>query len=180
MTKISDLTPGTWNVDTSHSSVGFSVRHLMVSKVRGRFGAFSGVVTISPSPLESSLEANIDLGSIDTSDVARDEHLRGADFFDVEHFPTMTLKSTKIVEKDGDYELTGDLTIKGVTRPVTFELEFEGIGQDPWGATKAGFSAETEINRKEWGLEWNVALEAGGVLVGEKVKIQLDVQLVKA
>lgn len=92
----------------------------------------------------------------------------------------MTLKSTKIVEKSGDYELTGDLTIKGVTRSVTFELEFEGTGQDPWGATKAGFSAETEINRKEWGLEWNVALEAGGLLVGEKVKIQLDVQLVKA
>ena len=180
MSKISDLTPGTWNVDASHSSIGFSVRHLMVSKVRGRFGAFSGSVTITPNPLESHLEASVDLGSVDTSDVARDEHLRGADFFDVENFPTMTLKSTKIVEKSGDYELTGDLTIKGVTRSVTFELEFEGTGQDPWGATKAGFSAETEINRKEWGLEWNVALEAGGVLVGEKVKIQLDIQLVKA
>jgi polyisoprenoid-binding protein YceI len=180
MSKISDLSPGTWNVDASHSSIGFSVRHLMVSKVRGRFGAFSGAATIAANPLESHLEATVDLGSVDTSDVARDEHLRGADFFDVEHFPTMTLKSTKIVEKGGDYELTGDLTIKGVTRSVTFELEFEGTGQDPWGATKAGFSAETEINRKEWGLEWNVALEAGGVLVGEKVKIQLDVQLVKA
>jgi polyisoprenoid-binding protein YceI len=180
MSALSTLTPGTWNVDASHSSVAFSVRHLMVSKVRGRFTAFTGSATIAANPLESRIDATVELGSVDTSDAGRDEHLRGEDFFDVAKFPTMTFNSTKITEDGGDYKLEGNLTIKGVTKPVVFDLEFEGTGTDPWGNTRGGFSAETEINRKDWGLEWNVALEAGGVLVGEKIKINLDVELVKA
>jgi polyisoprenoid-binding protein YceI len=174
------LTPGIWNVDASHSTIGFTARHLMVTKVRGRFSTFSGALTIAANPLESSLEASVDIASVSTGDAGRDGHLTSPDFFDAAQFPTMTLKSTSIVADGDDYLLNGDLTIKGVTKPVTFELEFDGVATDPWGNTKAGFSAEAEINRKDWGLEWNVALETGGVLVSEKIKIELDIQAVKA
>jgi len=174
------LTTGTWNVDASHSSVGFSVRHLMLSKVRGRFGAFTGTITVGENLLDSKLEASVEMTSVSTDDEGRDAHLRGADFFDVENFPTMSFTSTSLAVKGNNYELAGALTIKGVTKPATFVLEFEGVSADPWGNTKAGFTAEAEINRKDWGLEWNVALEAGGVLVGEKVKIQLDIEAAKA
>lgn len=180
MSNLDLLTPGTWNVDPTHSSLTFVVRHLMVSKVRGRFGAFSGTATITDEKLLSSVTATAEVASIDTSDAGRDEHLKSADFFDVANFPTIGFKSTKITGSGDDYSLVADLTIKGVTKSVVFELEFDGVGQDPWGNTKAGFSAEAEINRKDWGLEWNVALETGGVLVGEKVKLALDIQLVKA
>lgn len=170
------LTAGTWAVDPSHSSVSFSVRHLMVSKVRGRFGAFTGTIVVGDDQLASSLHASVEMTSVNTDDEGRDAHLRGADFFDVERFPTMSFVSNALTAKGDSYDLSGDLTIKGVSRPVTFALEFEGVSTDPWGNTKAGFSAETEINRKDWGLEWNVALETGGLLVGEKVKIQLDIE----
>jgi len=173
------LTPGTWNVDSSHSSVGFVARHLMVTKVRGSFGGFSGTLTIAENPVQSKVEATVDASTIDTSDESRDGHLKSADFFDVEHFPTWSLVSTSITPKGHDYELVADLTIKGVTKRVVFALEFEGVATDPWGNTKAGFTAEAEISRKEFGLEWNVALETGGVLVGDKVKIQLDIQAVR-
>lgn len=180
---LSSLTPGTWNVDPSHSTVGFTARHLMVTKVRGRFIAFSGALTVADEPLASSVSATVEMASVSTGDDGRDAHLKSADFFDVEQFPTMTFTSTSI-ERDGDdddeFLMHGNLTIKGVTKRVTFELEFDGVATDPWGNTKAGFSAEAEINRKDWGLEWNVALEAGGVLVGEKIKLQLDIQAVKA
>ncbi len=175
-----DLTSGIWNIDASHSTIGFVARHLMVTKVRGRFATVTGTLTIAEDPLASHVEAAAETASVTTGDESRDGHLRSADFFDVENFPTMTLVSTGI-EKDGkDYVLHADLTIKGVTKPVDFELEFDGVSGDPWGGTRAGFSAEAEVNRKDWGLEWNVALETGGVLVGEKVKIQLEVQAVKA
>ncbi len=180
MSDLDQLTPGTWNVDPTHSSLTFVVRHLMVSKVRGRFGAFSGTATITDEKLLSHVTATAEVASIDTSDAGRDEHLKSADFFDVATYPTIGFKSTKITRSGSDYTLTADLTIKGVTKSVDFALEFDGVGQDPWGNTKAGFSAEAEINRKDWGLEWNVALETGGVLVGEKVKLALDIQLVKA
>lgn len=180
MSNLDQLTPGTWNVDPTHSSLTFVVRHLMVSKVRGRFGAFAGTATINEEKLLSSVTATAEVASIDTSDAGRDEHLKSADFFDVASFPTIGFKSTKITGSGSDYTLLADLTIKGVTKSVAFDLEFDGVGQDPWGNTKAGFSAEAEINRKDWGLEWNVALETGGVLVGEKVKLSLDIQLVKA
>ena len=180
MSNLDQLTPGTWNVDPTHSSLTFVVRHLMVSKVRGRFGAFSGTATINEEKLLSSVTATAEVASIDTSDAGRDEHLKSADFFDVASFPTIGFKSTKITGSGSNYTLLADLTIKGVTKSVAFDLAFDGVGQDPWGNTKAGFSAEAEINRKDWGLEWNVALETGGVLVGEKVKLSLDIQLVKA
>ncbi|CAB4883018.1 unannotated protein [freshwater metagenome] len=170
------LTPGVWAVDPSHSSVSFAVRHLMVSKVRGRFGAFTGTLTVGENVADARLEASVEMASITTGDQGRDAHLTGAEFFDVEQFPSMTFNSTALTVAGDGYALAGDLTIKGVVRPVTFALEFEGVSTDPWGNTKAGFSAEAEINRKEWGLEWNVALETGGVLIGEKVKIQLDIE----
>jgi polyisoprenoid-binding protein YceI len=177
---LSQLSPGVWNVDPSHSTVGFVARHLMISKVRGRFGSFSGTVTIAEDPLESTVEATVDLASIDTGDAGRDEHLRSADFFSVEPHPTMSFRSTALREDGDRYVLAGDLTIRDVTRPVEFELDFEGVSQDPWGNTRAGFAAQAEVNRKDWGLEWNVALETGGVLVGDKVKVQLEIEAVKA
>jgi polyisoprenoid-binding protein YceI len=180
MSSISDLTPGTWNVDPSHTVIGFTARHLMISKVRGRFTSFTGSVTIAEDPLQSTVEATVDLGSVTTGDEARDGHLKSGDFFDVENHPTMTFRSTGIKADGDDFLLTGDLTVAGKTRSVDFELEFDGVTQDPWGGTRAGFSAETEISRKDWELTWNVALETGGVLVGDKVKIELDVELVKA
>jgi polyisoprenoid-binding protein YceI len=180
MSSISDLTPGTWNVDPSHTVIGFTARHLMISKVRGRFTSFTGSVTIAEDPLQSTVEATVDLGSVTTGDEARDGHLKSGDFFDVENHPTMTFRSTGIKADGDDFLLTGDLTVAGKTRSVDFELEFDGVTQDPWGGTRAGFSAETEISRKDWELTWNVALETGGVLVGDKVKIELDAELVKA
>lgn len=180
ISNLDQLTPGTWNVDPTHSSISFVARHLMVTKVRGRFAAFSGTATINDDKLLSSVTATAEVASIDTNDSGRDEHLKSADFFDVANYPTIGFKSTKITRNGDDYTLLADLTIKGVTKSVAFDLEFDGVGQDPWGNTKAGFTAEAEVNRKDWGLEWNVALEAGGVLVSEKIKLALDIQLVKA
>ena len=167
---------GVWNIDTSHTTVNFSVRHMMVSKVRGKFATFGGTIVIAEDPTASTLEASVNMASVDTGDAGRDEHLRTSDFFDIQTHPTMTFKSTSITASGGDYELTGDLTIRGVTRPVTFELELGGVGVDPWGNTRAGFTATTTINRKDWGLEYNAVLEGGGVLIGEKVTIELDVE----
>jgi polyisoprenoid-binding protein YceI len=181
MSDLSALTPGTWNVDPSHSTVGFVARHLMITKVRGRFTDFSGVIEVAPDPLQSSVRATVDLASITTGDEGRDAHLRSADFFDTDGggSPIMSFVSTGLKEDDGDYVLVGDLTVMNATSQVEFSLEFEGVNTDPWGNTKAAFSAETEINRKDFGLEWNVALETGGVLVGDKVKVQLDIQAAK-
>ena len=180
MANLADLSPGTWNVDASHSVVGFTARHLMISKVRGRFTDFSGVVTIAEDPLQSHVEATVDLGSVNTSDEQRDAHLKSADFFNVDTHPHMIFSSTSIKPDGDDYIMTGDLTVLGKTRSVDFELEFDGVEKDPWGGTRAGFTATTEISRKDWEMTWNVALETGGVLVGDKVKIELDVELVKA
>lgn len=177
---ISALTPGIWNVDASHSTIGFVARHLMVSKVRGRFAAFTGTLTIADDPLASKVEATAEIASITTGDDARDGHLKSPDFFDAEQFPNMTLVSKGIDVDGSNYVLHTDLTIKGVTKSVDFALEFDGVSGDPWGGTRVGFTAEADVNRKEWGLEWNVALETGGVLVSEKVKIQLEIEAVKA
>ena len=180
MSSLSDLTPGVWNVDPSHSTIGFVARHLMVSKVRGHFATFSGTITVADDPLQSKVEATVDIASVTTGDETRDGHLKSADFFDLEKNPNMTLVSTGIDQDGSDYVLHTDLTINGVTKPVDFELEFDGVSGDPWGGTRAGFTAEADVNRKDWGLEWNVALETGGVLVGEKVKIQLEIEAIKA
>lgn len=175
---ISSLTPGTWSIDATHSRIGFVARHMMVSKVRGSFTDYSADITIGEDPLQSSLVATVRMASIDTGNADRDGHLRTNEFFDVEHYPEMALRSTGFEADGDDYRMHADLTIKGVTRPVTFELDFDGVGQDPWGGTRAGFSAAATINRKDWGIEWNAPLETGGVLVGDKVQIELDVQLV--
>ena len=171
------LTTGTWNIDASHTTVGFVVRHLMIAKVRGSFTKVSGTVTVPEDPFGTVIDVTIDPTSISTADEARDGHLRGADFLDVEKYGQITFKSTKVTADGDGYQLIGELTIKGVTNAVTLEVDFDGIQQDPWGNTKAGFSATGEINRKDWGIEYNAALEAGGVLIGEMVKLQLDVEL---
>jgi polyisoprenoid-binding protein YceI len=176
MASINDLPAGTWNIDASHSELGFTARHLMVTKVRGKFNEFEGAAKVADDVTASQVSAVVQLASIDTGSADRDAHLKSGDFFDVENNPTMSFTSTAVTEDT----LKGDLTIKGVTKPVEFDLEFNGLATDPWGNQKAGFEATTEINRKDFGLEWNVALEGGGVLVSEKIKINLDVQLVKA
>lgn len=168
----------TLNIDIAHFSVHFIVRHMVVSKVRGSFGAFSGTIELDADNVESSkVNVEIDAASIDTREPKRDAHLRSADFFDVENFPKLTFASTA-VKKTGDDTLavTGDLTIHGVTRPVTLKVESLGGGKDPWGNQRLVWSASTEINRKDFGLNWNQVLEAGGLLVSEKIVIELDVQ----
>jgi len=174
-------TAGTYALDASHSQVGFAVRHLMVSKTRGRFSDFAGTIEIGENPLDSSVDVTIQAASIDTRDEQRDGHLRSGDFFDAEAHPTLTYKSRSVrpAGGDGQYIVDGDLTIKGVTRPVPLELTFEGGATDPWGGVRAGFSARAELDREAFGLSWNQALETGGVLVGKKVTIEIEAEAVK-
>jgi len=180
MSALDELTAGTWTIDPAHTNVGFVARHLVVAKVRGRFGTVTGELTIAPDPLASTVNATVEMGSVDTGDAGRDEHLRSADFFDVASFPTMTFTSTGIRGDGAEYVLTGDLTIKGVTRSIELDLEFEGVSPDPWGGTRVGFSAEGEVNRRDYGLDFDVKIDTGGALVSEKIKILLDVEAVKA
>ncbi len=179
MSDLSALTPGTWTVDASHSTIGFVVRHLVVAKVRGRFSEFAGSLIITENPLQSKVEATVQAASIDSNDESRDGHLRSPDFFDVEQFPQWSLVSTGIEAAGSNYVLHTDLTIRGVTQSVDFTLEFDGVATDPWGNVKAGFTAEAEVNRKDFGLTWNVALEAGGFVVGDKVKLTLEIEAVR-
>jgi polyisoprenoid-binding protein YceI len=173
------IEPGTWAIDASHSSVGFVARHLMVTKVRGVFGDVEGEIRIADDPLHSSVRASVDAASVSSGDAKRDAHLRSADFFDVEQYPRTEFVSSKVEPKGDKFALTGDLTVHGVTREVTWDLEFDGTVQDPWGGTRAGFSATIEVNRKDWGLEWNMALEAGGLVVSDKVRLNVEVEAVK-
>jgi len=172
------LVAGTWTIDPSHSEVSFSVRHLMVSKVRGTFTTFQGAITVGENPLDSSVEVSIDLNSIDTRDVNRDTHLRSADFFETEKFPTMTYRSTGVRAEGSRLALDGELTLHGVTQPVSLVLEFNGVSGDPWGGTRAGFSAETEISRNDFGVDISMPLDGGGVVVGDKVKVYLEVEAI--
>ena len=171
-----------WNIDSSHSTAEFTVRHLMITNVRGRFGKVSGSVEYDPAkPEASSIEATIDASSIDTRDEKRDAHLRSADFFDVEKYPTLTFKSKKVTKTGDGFTALGDLTMHGVTKEVTLEVEeLSQPNKDPWGNTRMGASAHGKINRKDWGLGWNQALETGGVLVGEQVKLSLEISMVSA
>ncbi len=169
---------GTWTIDPVHSEVGFSVRHMMVSKVRGKFTSFEGSVRTGSDPLTSSVTATVDLGSIDTGSDDRDNHIRSADFFDVDAHHTMTFASTGIRADGDELRLDGDLTIKGVTKPVTFDLEIGGFGPDAYGGTRAGFSASTTINRRDFGVDFNAAMETGGVVVGDKVTVTLEIELI--
>lgn len=164
-------------IDPSHSNVEFSVRHLMISKVRGRFTAFQGSIELPEgSNLPSAIDVTIDAASIDTRESQRDAHLRSADFFDTDKFPSLAFKSKRIEGTEGAFQVTGDLTIHGVTREVVLNAEFEGRGDDPWGNHRVAYSAHATINRKDYGLNWNAALEAGGVVVSDEVKIELNVE----
>lgn len=176
------MTTTTWNIDTAHSGIHFSVRHLMLAKVRGRFTRFSGTLRTEGDDLaRAAVEVEIDAASIDTNNGDRDAHLRSADFFDTERFPALRFRSTA-VEARGDehYVVRGELTIRDVTREVELEVEHSGRGLDQWGNERLAFSARTSIDRRDFGLRWNQLLEAGGVAVGERVGIELDVQVVKA
>ena len=171
---------GSYALDQSHSHVSFSARHLMVTKVRGRFPVTAGQLVIGEDPATSSVEATIDIAAVESGDPKRDEHLRSADFFDAEKYPYVTFRSTRVDDHgDGEFTLEGELTVKDTTRPVTLQGEYLGSQASPWGDTRVGFTAETEINRKDWGLAWNVALETGGVLVGDKIKLTIDAEWVK-
>ncbi len=171
---------GTYAVDPAHSHVGFAVRHLMVSKVRGRFAEFDATLTIADEPLQSSVEVTVQLASIDTRDEKRDAHLRSPDFFDVERHPTMTFRSTAVREAgDGRYDVDGELTIGAASGPVTLAVTFDGAARDPWGGERVGFSARGRINREAFGLAWNQALETGGVLVGKDVDLEIESEFVK-
>lgn len=171
-----------WNIDTSHSAVTFTVRHMMFSKVRGRFQKWNGKLDYDPAnPAAARVEVSIDTASIDTNEEKRDGHLRSPDFFDAAQFPQMTFKSRKVDEAGkGKLRITGDLSLHGVTREVVLDVENHGTGKDPWGNQRAGFTATTQINRTDFGLKWNQALEAGGVLVSEKVDIELEIQAIPA
>jgi polyisoprenoid-binding protein YceI len=170
----------TWKIDPAHSHAEFAVRHLMISTVKGRFGVVNGTIALHEGDLmQSEVDVTIDVNSIDTHEAQRDAHLKSADFFDVEHFPAITFKSTRITGDASAFKLTGDLTIHGVTREVTLEAVSEGRGKDPWGGERAGFSAHAKIKRSDFGLTWNQLLEAGGFAVGDEVKIALDVEAVK-
>lgn len=174
------FTAGVWTIDPSHSNVDFVVRHLMVSKVRGRFHDVSGTITAGSDPLKSTVEATIVVKSVDTGSADRDNHLRTNDFFAADTYPTITFASTGIKRAGGDYKLVGDLTIKGITKRVELDLEFNGATGDPWGGTRAGFSASGEINRRDFGVEFNATLETGGVVVGDRVRLELEIEAIKA
>ena len=175
------MAKSTWNIDPSHSAIQFSVRHMVVSKTRGRFTKWGGHIHFDPSDLSTgSVDVNIEPASLDTADAQRDTHLRSADFFDVEKYPHAAFKSTRIEDlSGGKLRITGNLTIRGVTHPVVLDAVYEGTGKDPWGGERVGFSADTSIDRRKFGLQWNQALETGGVIVGDKVELTLEVEAVK-
>jgi polyisoprenoid-binding protein YceI len=170
----------TWTIDPVHSEVGFSVRHMMVSKVRGRFTNFSGQIVTADDPTQSSVTAEIELGSINTGQEQRDAHIRSADFFEVETYPTMTYKSTGVRVEDGEYILDGDLTLKGVTRSVPLRLELNGFGPDAYGGVRAGFTATGEINRRDFNVNFNAPMANGGAVVADKIALHLEIEAVKA
>lgn len=171
-----------WAVDVSHSAIDFSVKHMMIAKVKGTFHSFEAQIAADPADLTTAdIALQIDLSSVDTRNGDRDAHLKSADFFDVENNPKLLFKATNIVSKgDGEYAVTGDVTLHGVTRPETFNVSFEGIGKDPWGNEKAGFSATGSLKRSDFGLTYNAALETGGVLIGDEVKISIEIEASRA
>jgi polyisoprenoid-binding protein YceI len=173
------LTTGTWNIDPAHSEITFAIRHLM-TKVRGSFTDFAGSIEVAEDVKASTATAEIKLGSVDTRNADRDAHVRSAEIFDVDNHPVMTFATKGVRVDGGDYLADGELTIKEITLPVTLKVEFNGIGQDPWGGTRAGFAATTSISRKDFGIEFNVPLGGDKALLGDKVDIQLEIQAVRA
>lgn len=169
---------GTWTIDPAHTTVGFTARHMMVSKVRGRFGTVEGTIVTAENPLESTAAATIDMTSVDTGNEQRNAHLRSTDFFGTDTHPTMTFTSTGIEADGGDFLVTGDLALNGVTKPVTFRLELEGFGPDAYGGYRAGFTGTGSLSRKDWNVNFNAAIEGGGVVVSDKIDITLEVEAV--
>ena len=174
------LAARTYSIDPGHSEVGFTVRHAGISKVRGQFTDFAGDITVAENFADSAVNVTIQSASVDTRDENRDNHLRSADFWDAENNPTWTFTSTRVEGSLPEFTVHGDLTINGVTRPAALAVEYNGSATDPFGADRVGFSASTEISRKDFGLTWNAALETGGVLVGDKVRITLEISAVAA
>ncbi|WP_017587330.1 YceI family protein [Nocardiopsis ganjiahuensis] len=174
-----ELKPGTWKIDTAHSIVGFSVRHMMVSKVRGRFEKFDATLTVPEDPTKASVEATIDAGSINTDNSDRDNHVRSADFFETDNYPDFIFRSTGIEAKGEDFVLKGELTIKKKTRPIELSLEFNGSTVDPYGLDRAGFAASTTISRKEFGVDIEMPMDGGGVVVGDKITITIDAEFTR-
>jgi polyisoprenoid-binding protein YceI len=179
---MADIT--TWNIDPTHSSIELAIKHMMITTVRGRFKEFSGTITANENnPDQSSVEVEIKAASLDTGSADRDAHLRSADFLDADTYPTLTFRSTKVegaMKVEGDkFTVTGQLTIRGKSVEVTLECEYEGMGKDPWGGTRASARATTEIDRRDWGLQWNQALETGGLLVANRLKIAIEAQAIK-
>jgi polyisoprenoid-binding protein YceI len=170
---------GRYELDPSHSHVGFSVRHLMVSKTKGRFADVLATIVIAEDPLRSSVEVEIPVASVDTRDETRDGHLRSADFFDAENHPTVRFRSTKVTPVGKGWTVDGELTVRGVTLPVPLEVVCEGGARDPWGSSRIGFTAHAEVDREAFGLTWNQALETGGVLVGKQVKIDIEAEAIR-
>jgi polyisoprenoid-binding protein YceI len=170
----------TWQIDPSHSRIGFSVKHMMIATVRGEFKAYTGSLELNTEDItRSKLSGDIEVASIDTREAQRDDHLRSADFFDAANHPTIHFESKRIEHVDGnEYRVVGDITIRGVTREIVLEAEYAGVHKDPWGGTRTGFTVTGSLNRKDFGLSWNAALETGGVLVGDKVKLELEVEAV--
>ena len=180
MTTLNELN-GTYTLDPSHTSVGFTTRHAMVTKVRGTFNEVEGQATTGPNLEGASIEVTMQAGSVDTRNGDRDGHLRSADFFDVETYPTITFRSTEVAAVDADtLRVTGDLTIKDVTRPVTIDFDYAGAAKDPFGNERIGFEGSVVVNRKDFGLTWNAALETGGVLVSEKVTLEFEVSAIRS
>ncbi len=179
-TRIERPPTGTWTIDPGHAGVGFVGRHFGLTRIRGRFTGVEGTVTIGESVEQSTVAVVIAMDSVDSGDQTRDDHLRSADLFDVEHHPTATFRSTGVTAAAGTGRLAGDLTIKGVTRPVELDVEFVGGVADPWGNERAVFSASGLINREDWGLTWNMLLEAGGLLVSKEIRLEIDVELIRA
>ena len=177
-TQISGYLAGTWDIDAAHSTVGFSVRHMMVSKVRGYFRSFSGEIVTAEDPTQSTVTATIDMDSIDTRQEQRDAHIRSADFFDVGNYTEMTFRSTGVRTDGADWHVDGELTLKGITKPVELELELNGFGPDAYGGFRAGFSAKTDISRKEFGVDIDMPMDGGGVVVGDKVTVELEIEAV--
>lgn len=176
MAALEGLTPGIWTLDNAHSEVAFTVRHAGISKVRGVFEEAQAELTVGQDLAETSVEATVQIGSVNTKNEGRDAHVKGEEFFDAEKHPVMTFRSTAVEAEDEDVVLRGDLTIKGETRPIVLKGEFGGVAVDAFGTTRAGFSVSTTISRKDFGITWNAALEAGGVMVSDKVKIEVDAE----
>jgi polyisoprenoid-binding protein YceI len=172
-------TPGTYTLDPTHTRIGFVARHLMVTKVRGHFAAFDGTITIADEPHKSSADVTIQTASVETGTPDRDNHLRSGDFFEAEKYPEITFRNARVLSQKGtEFTVVGDLTIKDVTREVELALELDGVVKDPWGGTRLAVTASTEVDREDWGMTWNAALEAGGVVVSKKVRIEIESEAV--